>query len=178
MKLTAGLVRLYFLIFIISSSVLGNNNCSDDELDTMGMLEKPDLNKQLLFQTSHVMGKIGKKHGIKPGTTVEKFLLELTKMFNQYGIEGVSEQCLKCFAASIQCVASKCKGPCLKGPCSDECQNCIKKNCMQALLECIGKDSIPNPCNWKDDYLKFKLPKTDEKGDDESKKKGEASGGP
>nr|AAZ30363.1 surface protein [Theileria sp. China]CAD55729.2 surface protein D precursor [Theileria annulata]CAH04884.1 putative surface protein D [Theileria annulata]CAH04886.1 putative surface protein D [Theileria annulata] len=177
MKLTAGLVRLYFLIFIINSSVLGNNNCTDDELNAMGMLDNVNVNKDLLFKTSHMMGKVGKKHGIKPGTRTEKFLSELMKMFSQHGVEGVSEKCLNCFAASIQCVATKCKGPCLKGPCSDDCQNCIKANCMKALLECIGKDEIPNPCTWKEEYLKYKLPKTEEKEDDESKKKGEASGG-
>nr|CAH04887.1 putative surface protein D [Theileria annulata] len=177
MKLTAGLVRLYFLIFIISSSVLGNNNCTDKELDAMGMLIKDDLNKELLFQTSHILTKVGKKHGIKPGTRVDKFLSELMKMFGQHGIGGVSEQCLNCFAASIHCVANKCKGQCLRGPCTEECQNCVRKNCMPALLECIGKESIPNPCDWKEDYLKYKLPKTEEKEEDESKKKGEASGG-
>nr|AMY16415.2 putative surface protein D precursor [Theileria lestoquardi] len=176
MKLTAGLVRLYFLIFVISSSVLGNNNCTDEELDSLGMLDKPELNRPLLFQTSHILGKVGKKHGIKPGTKVEKFLAEIQKLFGEHGISGVSEECLKCFAQSIHCVANKCKGPCLKGPCTEECQNCIKKNCMQPLLECIGKESIPNPCDWKEDYLKYKLPKTEEKGD-ESTKKGEASGG-
>nr|CAH04885.1 putative surface protein D [Theileria annulata] len=177
MKLTAGLVRIYFLIFIINSSVLGNNNCSDEELDTMGMLIKEDLNKEQLFKTSHIFGKVGKKHGIKPGTKADKFMSELQKLFGHHGISGVSDKCLDCFVQSIMCVAQKCKGPCLRGPCTEECQNCIKKNCMQPLLDCIGKDKIPNPCDWKEDYLKYKLPKTEEKGDDESQKKGEASGG-
>nr|BCN86947.1 Tp2 CD8+ T cell antigen [Theileria parva] len=172
MKLAARLISLYFIIFILHSSVLGGN-CSDDELDTLGMLDKPDLDKNTLFLTSHGMGRIGRRYGIRPGTKTEKFLKELKKLFTELGITGVGENCLKCFAASIKCVAQYCKGACLKGPCTEDCQQCIKSNCMDGLLECIGKPSVPNPCDWKDDYLKFKFPETDE---DESKKKGEASG--
>nr|BBO60624.1 Tp2 CD8+ T cell antigen [Theileria parva] len=172
MKLAARLISLFFIIFILPSSVLGGN-CSDDELDTLGMLDKPDLDKNRLFLTSHGMGRIGRRYGIRPGTKTEKFLKELKKLFTEVGITGVGEKCLECFAASIKCVAQYCKGACLKGPCTEDCQQCIKSNCMDGLLECIGKPSVPNPCDWKDDYLKFKLPET---GEAESEKKGEASG--
>nr|BCN86930.1 Tp2 CD8+ T cell antigen [Theileria parva] len=172
MKLAARLISLYFIIFILPSSVLGGN-CSDDELDTLGMLDKPDLDKNRLFLTSHGMGKIGRRFGIRPGTKTEKFLKELKKLFTEIGITGVGEKCLECLAASIKCVSHHCKGACLKGPCTEDCQECIKRNCMEALLQCIGKPSVPNPCDWKDDYLKFKFPET---GEDESQKKGEASG--
>nr|BCN86889.1 Tp2 CD8+ T cell antigen [Theileria parva] len=172
MKLAARLFSLYFIIFILHSSVLGGN-CSDDELDTLGMLDNHDLDKNTLFLSSHGMGKIGRRYGIRPGPKTEKFLKDLKKLFTKIGIAGVGENCLKCFAPSIKCVLPQCKGACLKGPCTEDCQKCFETNCMEALLECIGKPNVPNPCRWKDDYLKFKFPET---GEDESEKKGEASG--
>nr|AEG42589.1 CD8+ T cell target antigen Tp2 [Theileria parva] len=172
MKLAARLISLYFIIYILHSPVLGGN-CSHSELETLGMLDKPDPDKQRLFLTSKAMSTVGKKYGIRPGTKTEKFLKELTTLLTQLGITGIREQCLACYAQSIYCVANNCRGACLRGPCTKECQECIKKNCKQALLECIGKGDVPNPCQWKDDYLKFKLPETDE---EESEKKGEASG--
>nr|BCN86977.1 Tp2 CD8+ T cell antigen [Theileria parva] len=172
MKLAARLISLYFIIFILPSSVLGGN-CSDEELNNLGLVEGEDLDKDTLFKSSHGMGKIGRRYGIKPGTKTEKFLKDLEKLFTKLGITGVGEKCLQCLAPSIKCVSHQCRGACLKGPCTDGCQKCINRNCKQALLECIGKTDIPNPCKWKDDYLKFKLPET---GEDESQKKGEASG--
>nr|AFC18338.1 CD8+ T-cell target antigen Tp2 [Theileria parva lawrencei] len=172
MKLAARLISLYFIIFILPSSVLGGN-CSDEELRKLGMLEGDGFDREALFKSSKGMTKVGRKYGIRPGTTTDKFLKDLDTLFGKIGITGVSEDCLRCFAQSIKCVAQNCKGACLKGPCTQDCQNCIKKNCKQALLECIGKNDIPNPCNWEKDYLKYKLPETDE---DESEKKGEASG--
>nr|AFC18337.1 CD8+ T-cell target antigen Tp2 [Theileria parva lawrencei] len=172
MKLAARLISLYFIIFILPSSVLGGN-CSDDELKKLGMLEGDGFDRETLFKSSKGMRTVGKRHGIRPGTKVDKFLKDLEKFFGKIGISGVSKDCLRCFAQSIKCVLKNCKGACLKGPCTEDCQNCIKKNCKQALLECIGKDNIPNPCNWENEYLKYKLPDTD---GDESQKKGEASG--
>nr|BCN86988.1 Tp2 CD8+ T cell antigen [Theileria parva] len=172
MKLAARLISLYFIIFILHSSVLGGN-CSDDELDNLGMLDNHDLDKNTLFLSSHGMGRIGRRYGIRPGTKTEKFLTDLETLFAELGLAGVSKNCLKCFAQSLMCVSQKCKGACLKGPCTEDCQKCFDTYCKDALLECIGKTSIPNPCEWKDDYLKSKFPETDE---DESKKKGEASG--
>nr|AEG42605.1 CD8+ T cell target antigen Tp2 [Theileria parva] len=172
MKLAARLISLYFIIFILPSSVLGGN-CNDEELENLGMLDKPHPDKERLFKTSKGMTEVGKKHGIKMGTSIDKFLSELQKLFGQVGISGVGEECLRCFAASIHCVSNKCKGACLRGPCTDDCQKCIERNCKGALLECIGKPKIPNPCDWKDEYLKFKFPTTDS---DKSEKKGEASG--
>nr|BCN86965.1 Tp2 CD8+ T cell antigen [Theileria parva] len=172
MKLAARLISLYFIIFILPSPVLGGN-CSDDELDTLGMLDNRDLDRNTLFLSSHGMGRIGRRFGIKPGPKTEKFLKDLKKLFTELGITGVGEKCLECFAPSIKCVSQNCKGACLKGPCTEDCQQCIDRKCMDALLECIGKPSVPNPCRWKEDYLKFKFPET---GEDESQKKGEASG--
>nr|AEG42579.1 CD8+ T cell target antigen Tp2 [Theileria parva]AEG42580.1 CD8+ T cell target antigen Tp2 [Theileria parva] len=172
MKLAARLISLYFIIFILPSSVLGGN-CSDEELESLGMLDKPDPVKERLFLTSKAMTTVGKRHGLRPGTPKEKFQRELTKLLGSLGISGVSEQCLGCFAQSIKCVSQHCKGACLRGPCTQDCQKCIERNCKDALLECIGKQSILNPCTWESEYLKFKLPET---GEDESEKKGEASG--
>nr|AEG42600.1 CD8+ T cell target antigen Tp2 [Theileria parva] len=172
MKLAARLISLYFIIFILPSSVLGGN-CNDDELKRMGMVEGDGFDKELLFKSSKGMTAVGKKYGIRPGISVDKFLSELQKLFGQIGISGVSTQCLRCFAQSIYCVVKNCRGSCMKGPCKPECQNCIEKNCKKAFLECIGKDNTPNPCNWESEYLKYKLPET---GEDESEKKGEASG--
>nr|BCN86895.1 Tp2 CD8+ T cell antigen [Theileria parva] len=172
MKLAARLISLYFIIFILPSSVLGGN-CSDDELDTLGMLDNHDLDKNRLFLTSHGMGRIGRRYGIRPGTKTEKFLKDLKKLFTELGIAGVGEKCLECFAASIKCVAQYCKGACLKGPCTEDCQQCINIKCMDGLLECIGKPSVPIHCKWKGDYLKFKQSERDEVA---TTKKGEASG--
>nr|AEG42613.1 CD8+ T cell target antigen Tp2 [Theileria parva] len=172
MKLAARLISLYFIIFILPSSVFGGN-CTEDELKNMGLIETPGFDKELLFKSSKGMTAVGKKYGIRPGTSVDKFQRELQILFRQIGISEVSAECLKCFAKSIKCVSQHCKGECLKGPCSKGCQNCIDTHCKPALLECIGKTSIPNPCKWKEDYLKYKFPETDE---DESTKKGEASG--
>nr|BCN86887.1 Tp2 CD8+ T cell antigen [Theileria parva] len=172
MKLAARLISLYFIIFILPSSVLGGN-CSDEELNKLGMVEGEGFDKDTLFLPSHGMGKIGKRYGIKPEPNSEKFLEDLEKLFGKLGLTGIGKNCLTCFAQSIMCVVLKCRGACLKGPCTDECQKCINTNCKSALLECIGETDIPNPCKWKEDYLKYKLPETDE---DESEKKGEASG--
>nr|AEG42592.1 CD8+ T cell target antigen Tp2 [Theileria parva] len=172
MKLAARLISLYFIIYILHSPVLGGN-CSHEELKKMGMLVKPDPDKETLFKTSKAMTMTGRKHGIRPGTSKEKLTREPPVLLASCGITGIREQCLACFAQSIYCVANNCRGACLRGPCTKECQECIKKNCKQALLECIGKGDVPNPCQWIYDYLKFKLPETDE---EESEKKGEASG--
>nr|AEG42612.1 CD8+ T cell target antigen Tp2 [Theileria parva] len=172
MKLAARLISLYFIIFILPSSVLGGN-CTDEELENLGMLDKPDPNKERLFLTSKSMMTVGKRYGLRLGTSKEKFLKELNSFLTKLGITGISEECLGCFAQSIKCVSQHCKGACLKGPCTDDCQQCIKRNCMDALLECVGKQSILNPCNWENEYLKYKLPET---GEEESEKKGEASG--
>nr|BCN86921.1 Tp2 CD8+ T cell antigen [Theileria parva] len=172
MKLAARLISLYFIIFILHSPVLGGN-CSDDELEKLGLLDSEDFDRNTLFLSSHGMGKVGKRYGLKPSPKAEKVLTDLTKLFTKLGLAGVGEDCLKCFAPSIKCVLHQCRGACLKGPCTDDCQDCFKRNCISALLECIGKPSVPNPCKWKEDYLKFKFPETDE---DESPKKGEASG--
>nr|BCN86922.1 Tp2 CD8+ T cell antigen [Theileria parva] len=172
MKLAARLISLFFIIFILHSSVLGGN-CSHNELKNLGMLETNDLDRNTLFLSSHGMGKVGKRYGLRPLPKSEKFLKDLKTLFAKLGLAGVGENCLKCFAQSIMCVLLKCRGACLKGPCTDDCQNCFNRNCMSALLECIGKPSVPNPCKWKEDYLKFKFPETDE---DEAPKKGEASG--
>nr|AFC18339.1 CD8+ T-cell target antigen Tp2 [Theileria parva lawrencei] len=172
MKLAARLISLYFIIFIVPSSVLGGN-CTEEELKRMGMVEGDGFDRELLFKTSKSMGQVGRRHGIRPGTKTEKFLKELKKLLTEIGITGVGDKCLECLAASIKCVSQHCKGACLKGPCTDDCQQCIKRNCMDALLECIGASNIPNPCTWEGEYLKYKLPET---GEDESGKKGEASG--
>nr|BBO60619.1 Tp2 CD8+ T cell antigen [Theileria parva] len=172
MKLAARLISLYFIIFILHSSVMGGN-CSHEELDTLGMLDGDGSDRNALFLSSHGMGKVGKRYGLKPTPKVEKVLTDLAQLFTKLGLAGVGKDCLQCFAQSIMCVLMKCRGACLKGPCTDDCQKCFDRNCMSALLECIGKTSVPNPCDWKEDYLKFKFPETDE---DESPKKGEASG--
>nr|AEG42585.1 CD8+ T cell target antigen Tp2 [Theileria parva] len=172
MKLAARLISLYFIIFILPSSVLGGN-CSNEELKKLGMVEAEGFDKEALFKSSKGMTKVGKKYGIRPGTTKDKLSRDLGKLLEKIGITGVSESCLSCFGQSIKCVAQKCKGECLRGPCTQDCQKCIEKNCKPALLECIGKSNIPNPCKWEKEYLNYKLPETDE---DESEKKGEASG--
>nr|BCN86987.1 Tp2 CD8+ T cell antigen [Theileria parva] len=172
MKLAARLISLYFIIFILHSSVLGGN-CSDEELENLGLLEGDGSDKNTLFLSSHGMGKVGKRFGLRPTPKVEKVLTDLKTLFAKLGLAGVSEDCLKCFAQSLVCVLLQCRGACLKGPCTDDCQNCFNRKCKSALLECIGKTSNPNPCKWKEDYLKFKFPET---GEDESTKKGEASG--
>nr|AEG42597.1 CD8+ T cell target antigen Tp2 [Theileria parva] len=172
MKLAARLKSLYFIIFILPSSVLGGN-CSDDELKKMGLIETPGFDKEVLFKSSKAMTTTGKKHGIRLGATKEKLANELGKLLRTIGITGVSEPCLLCFGQSIKCVVQKCKGECLRGPCSQGCQKCIDANCKPALVECVGNNNILNPCKWEDEYLKFKIPGT---GEDESEKKGEASG--
>nr|AEG42602.1 CD8+ T cell target antigen Tp2 [Theileria parva] len=172
MKLAARLISLYFIIFILPSSVLGGN-CSDDELRKLGMLKADGFDRDALFKSSHGMGKVGKMHGLKTTPKVERVLKDLETLFGKIGLGGISKDCLKCFVESIMCVIKKCKTACLKGPCTDDCQNCIKRNCKQGLLECIGKEDVPNPCDWDKEYLKYKLPDTD---GDESQKKGEASG--
>nr|AEG42603.1 CD8+ T cell target antigen Tp2 [Theileria parva] len=172
MKLAARLISLYFIIFILPSSVLGGN-CSDEELKELGMLDGDGFDRQRLFLTSKSMSEVGRRHGIRPGTKTEKYLKELASLLTKLGITGISEGCLGCFAQSIYCVVKNCKGACLKGPCKPDCQSCITKNCKTKFLECIGKGDAPNPCTWEADYLKYKLPETDE---DESEKKGEASG--
>nr|AEG42607.1 CD8+ T cell target antigen Tp2 [Theileria parva] len=172
MKLAARLISLYFIIFILPSSVLGGN-CTVEELREMGMVEGDGFDRELLFKSSHGMGKIGRKHGLKTKPRLESVLEDLEKLFGQHGLGDISKNCLKCLAQSIVCVVSKCRAACLKGPCTDGCQRCIEANCKKALLECIGTSDIPNPCKWESDYLKYKLPDTDE---DESEKKGEASG--
>nr|AEG42582.1 CD8+ T cell target antigen Tp2 [Theileria parva] len=172
MKLAARLISLYFIIFILPSPVLGGN-CSNEELKKLGMVEGEGLDKDALFKSSKGMGKVGKRYGIKSSPKKDKIFEDLETLLGKIGLVGVSKTCLKCFAQSIKCVAQHCKGACLKGPCTEDCQKCINKNCKQALLECIGKTNIPNPCDWNKAYLKFKLPET---GEDESQKKGEASG--
>nr|BCN86912.1 Tp2 CD8+ T cell antigen [Theileria parva] len=172
MKLAARLISLYFIIFILHSPVLGGN-CSDDELDNLGMVEGHGLDKNTLFLSSHGMGKIGRRYGLRPTPKVEKVLTDLETLFGKLGLAGISKDCLKCFAQSLMCVLMKCRGACLKGPCTEDCQKCFDRNCKSGLLECIGKTRFPNPCKWKEDYLKYKFPETDE---DESTKKGEASG--
>nr|AEG42616.1 CD8+ T cell target antigen Tp2 [Theileria parva] len=172
MKLAARLISLYFVIFILPSSVLGGN-CTNEELKKLGMVVGEGLDMEALFKTSKGMTKVGRKYGIRPGTTKDKLTRELTRLLEKIGIIGVSESCLSCFGQSIKCVAQHCKGACLRGPCTEDCQKCIEKNCKQALLECIGKGDVPNPCDWEKEYLKYKFPETDE---DESEKKGEASG--
>nr|AEG42604.1 CD8+ T cell target antigen Tp2 [Theileria parva] len=172
MKLAARLISLYFIIFILPSSVLGGN-CTEDELKKLGMVGGDNLDKDKLFMTSKAMTATGRRHGIRPGTSKEKFTSELAKLLGSIGITGVSEPCLGCFGQSIKCVVQKCKGDCLKGPCTSGCQNCVKTKCKPALLECIGKEDVPNPCEWESEYLKYKLPET---GEEESEKKGEASG--
>nr|BCN86945.1 Tp2 CD8+ T cell antigen [Theileria parva] len=172
MKLAARLISLYFIIFILHSPVLGGN-CSHEELKKLGMLEGDGFDRDALFKSSHGMGKVGKRYGLKTTPKVDKVLADLETLFGKHGLGGISKDCLKCFAQSLVCVLMKCRGACLKGPCTDDCQNCFDRNCKSALLECIGKTSIPNPCKWKEDYLKYKFPETDE---DEATKKGEASG--
>nr|AEG42608.1 CD8+ T cell target antigen Tp2 [Theileria parva] len=172
MKLAARLIRLYFIIFILHSSVLGNN-CSDEELNKLGMLDGPDFEKEKLFAASHGLGKVGKNFGLKIKPKVDHILNDIMKVFGEYGIEGVSAKCLPCFAQSLLCFLQNCRGPCLGDPCSEGCQNCFKRNCEEGLLKCIGKDKIKNPCDYGGEYLKYKPQKTD---GDESAKKGEASG--
>nr|BCN86954.1 Tp2 CD8+ T cell antigen [Theileria parva] len=172
MKLAARLFSLYFIIFILPSSVLGGN-CTEEELKKMGMVEGEGFDKEKLFKSSKSMGIVGRNHGLKPKPRLESVFEDLEKLFGKHGLGGISKNCLTCFVQSIMCVINKCRGACLKGPCTDGCQKCINTNCKPALLECIGVNDIPNPCKWKEDYLKYKLPETDE---DESEKKGEASG--
>nr|AEG42576.1 CD8+ T cell target antigen Tp2 [Theileria parva]AEG42577.1 CD8+ T cell target antigen Tp2 [Theileria parva]AEG42578.1 CD8+ T cell target antigen Tp2 [Theileria parva] len=172
MKLAARLISLYFIIFILPSSVLGGN-CSDEELKKLGMLKGDGFEKERLFKTSHSMGMIGKRHALKTSPKIDKVVVDLETLFEKHGLGGVSKDCLKCFGQSVVCVLMRCRGACLKGPCSKDCQECIKRNCRQGLLECIGKEDVPNPCDWDKEYLKYRLPDTDE---DESQKKGEASG--
>nr|AEG42595.1 CD8+ T cell target antigen Tp2 [Theileria parva] len=172
MKLAARLISLYFIIYILHSPVLGGN-CTSEELKKLGMVEGEGFDREALFKTSNGMTKVGKKYGLKPTPTKDKLTKELATLLEKLGLVGISESCLSCFGQSLKCVLQHCKGACLRGPCTEDCQKCFEKNCKPALLECIGKGDVPNPCDWKEDYLRYKLPETDE---DESEKKGEASG--
>nr|AEG42591.1 CD8+ T cell target antigen Tp2 [Theileria parva] len=172
MKLAARLISLYFIIFILPSKIL-RDQCTPPELEALGRLLNSDPDRETLFKTSKAMTMTGRKHGIRPGTSKEKLTRELTKLLRSIGIVEVSDKCLECFGASIQCVVKNCRGDCIKGPCTSGCQNCVKTKCKPKMLECIGTSDVPNPCEWECEYLKYKLPET---GEDESEKKGEASG--
>ena len=56
----------------------------------------------------------------------------------------VSEGCLACSVAQINCVTDNCALQCINAN-SQACQDCIEQNCMPNYFECIGAN--PNSVN-------------------------------
>eukprot|EP00386_Alphamonas_edax_P014584 GDKI01044750.1.p1 GENE.GDKI01044750.1~~GDKI01044750.1.p1 ORF type:complete len:270 (-),score=60.95 GDKI01044750.1:283-1092(-) len=75
-----------------------------------------------------------------------------------YGGKTVSETCATCYANSVKCGATNCRGACFLGDCTSMCQECIngESNCSAELKACTGLDKLPPACDDQDPKLSSK----------------------
>lgn len=65
--------------------------------------------------------------------------------------------CMSCFAKSVACAVSNCRGACMLDTCADHCVQCSEVHCRDALLACTELPSLPPACTEnKVDYWEMR----------------------
>lgn len=55
------------------------------------------------------------------------------------GATPLSDSCLKCYSANVQCSKMNCLAPCLASPTGQDCAQCrVQKGCSSAFYDCSG----------------------------------------
>lgn len=64
--------------------------------------------------------------------------------------KGLSDDCIECFVENVYCGATRCTLVCAARSLSPECLECVNRECVPALRDCIGAksdaDMPPVPC--------------------------------
>lgn len=70
---------------------------------------------------------------------------------------GMSEGCVSCYEDMASCTVKSCIGSCMFSPRGTGCRDCARRECGEALSECIGmpKEESPDFDRTKKKYYRF-----------------------
>ncbi|ORM40501.1 uncharacterized protein BXIN_1839 [Babesia sp. Xinjiang] len=151
-------VFLFFIVTAFSSSVRADGFCTEAELDALGFKLAPVTDESLrrLCASTNAIRKVMKSNIAKTGDSHRTYLANrIAAALTKANITGAGVPCLKCFAASGQCVLLNCKAQCLTDEYSKACVRCIDEHCHGKFVACVGMETI-NPADHKDVLSKCK----------------------
>lgn len=109
------------LIFSVSTLVLAKDACTTND--------KQKIMYPTNYHFAKMWDKCGRKHLGSAAGTQECMQEEFPEL---------SDPCAVCIGAMTACSKKECMFPCLINSRSQGCQECTRKNCRPALLECTG----------------------------------------
>ena len=127
------MMRLFVSAAILTSTVIGDGNCSVDE-SKLWITSRDFTDK---FQKC-ALSEFGAS-GPTSSCLRSKF-------------PSLSENCSSCFGNTVQCGRDNCMKECLKSSATPECIDCtVAKGCTSGLASCTGfEQGPPNPTSAVD----------------------------